>query len=164
MDNSKSLETSRGNANKLPSLLKYITDKGYKKVLNYGCGLYGEKHRGMMKEYGVTLVNFDKYIQWLSNIENIDMNTIECIVCSNVLNVIPRKDEIVEILDFFVKSNKDVYISIYEGSRSNKLNLNSNGYWQRNETRKVFFDKFLKQYGFIREKEFFYLKGGKNGN
>lgn len=164
MDNSKSLETSRGNANKLPSLLKYITDKRYKNVLNYGCGLYGEKHKQMMEKYGIKLTNFDKYIIGINYISDINMKEIDCIVCSNVLNVIPREEEIVEILDFFVKSNKDIYISIYEGSRSNKLNLNSNGYWQRNETRKVFFDKFLKQYGFIREKEFFYLKGGKYGN
>lgn len=161
MDNSKSLETSRGNSNKLPSLLQHMKEKEYKNILNYGCGLYGEKHKQMMEECGIKLTNFDRYIMGINYISDINMEEIDCIVCSNVLNVIPKEKEIIGIIDFFVKSNKDVYISIYEGNKCNKLILNSNGYWQRNETKKVFFDKFLKQHGFIREKEFFYLKGGK---
>ena len=160
MDNSKSLETSRGNSNKLPSLLQYMKDKEYKNILNYGCGLYGDRHKEMMQQYGIKLINFDKYIMGINYISDINMEEIDCIICSNVLNVILDEKEISDIIDFFIKSNKDVYISIYEGNSSNKLTLNSKGYWQRNETKKVFFNKFLKTYGFIRKGNFFLLKRG----
>lgn len=161
MNNEKSLETSRGNSNKLPSLLQYMKEKEYKNILNYGCGLYGEKHKQMMEKYGIKLINFDKYIMGINYISDINMEEVDCIICSNVLNVIPDEEEIIGVIDFFVKSNKDVYISIYEGNKCNKLILNSKGYWQRNETKKVFFDKFLKRYGFTREGNFFLLKGGR---
>lgn len=159
MNNEKSLETSRGNSNKLPSLLQHMKNREYKNVLNYGCGLYGDKHKEMMEEHDIHLVNFDKYIMGINYISDIDMREIDCIICSNVLNVIPDEEEIVSAIDFFVKSNKDIYISIYEGNKSNKLTLNSKGYWQRNETRKVFYNKFLHKYGFVREGNFFVLKG-----
>lgn len=159
MNNEKSLETSRGNANKLPSLLQHMKGKEYRNILNYGCGLYGDKHKEMMEEHNIYLVNFDKYIVGINCISDINMEEIDCIVCSNVLNVIPDEEEIVSAIDFFVKSNKDIYISIYEGNKSNKLTLNSKGYWQRNETRKVFYNKFLHKYGFVREGNFFVLKG-----
>lgn len=161
MNNEKSLETSRGNSNKLPSLLQHMKNREYKNILNYGCGLYGDKHKEMMEEYDIHLVNFDKYIVGINYISEINMKEIDCIVCSNVLNVIPNEEEIVDVINFFVKSGKDVYVSIYEGNRSNELILNSKGYWQRNETRKVFYNKFLARYGFIREGNFFILKGGK---
>lgn len=157
MDNSKSLLTSRGNAKKLPALLEYLKNKEYKNILNFGCGMYGEAHKKELEKYSIKLINYDKYIHNIEVLNNLDFSKMDCIICSNVLNVIPDTKEIISILEFFKSKNKPVYISIYEGDKSNLVKINKNGCYQRNETKKIFYEKFLKNYGYTKENKFFKL-------
>lgn len=156
MTNEKSLLTSRGNSNRLPALMEYLKDKDFKNILNFGCGMFAEGHAKEMKQYNINLVNYDKYIHGEEFLETLDMNKIDVIICSNVLNVIPDDIEITKILEWFKKQGKPIYISIYEGDRKNKITLNKNGCYQRNETKKVFYEKFLKD-DYKKEKGFFKL-------
>lgn len=163
MDNSKSLETSRGNSNRLPSLLKNMIGCGHKTILNYGSGLYGDLHKSELEKHGITLINYDKYIEGINDLSKIDLSKIDAVVCSNVLNVIPDDEEICFEINNILKLNKTTYITIYEGNRSNNTTLNSKGYWQRNETKSYFYDKFLKRYNFDKTSKYF-VKEIKEGN
>lgn len=139
--NDKSLLTSNGNANKLPYLLKYLKDTK-QTILNYGCGKYYKKHKEM---FGNNLLNYDKYIPEINIIPN--DNDFEIVVCSNVLNVIQDNKEIQDILNYFdTLKGKKIYITIYEGDKSNIEKITTIGTYQKNKPLKDWNDFWNREY------------------
>lgn len=126
--NNKSLLTSNGNSNKLPYLLKKLL--GTKEnILNYGSGKYYLKHKNM---FGDNLINYDKYVNEINSLPSED--NFDIVVCSNVLNVIQDDTEIQNILDYFdALKGKKIYITIYEGDKSNIGKTTKLGTYQKNK-------------------------------
>lgn len=149
--NSKSLLTSNGNSNRLPYLLKYL--KGTESIiLNYGAGKHYKKHTEM---FGSNLINYDKYVNEINIIPN--NNEFDIVICSNVLNVIKDDMEIKNILDYFdTLKGKKIYITVYEGDKSNIGKTTKLGTYQKNKPLKYWnylWDRGYKKIGKIAYKE-----------
>ncbi|MGL5088759.1 MAG: hypothetical protein ACRC0Y_08930 [Fusobacteriaceae bacterium] len=129
---SNSVATSLGNIGKLPSGLKKLATKGFKKVFNYGAGLGHKFHQQAILELGyeMELVNFDPFIPEISTIPNLE--GCEVITCNNVLNVI-KDDAILEnVLNELESFGLAVHITIYEGNKSGDGKLTNKNTYQRN--------------------------------
>lgn len=126
--NNKSLLTSNGNSNRLPYLLKVLLETK-ENILNYGAGKHYLKHKNM---FGDNLINYDKYISEINSLPSKD--DFDIVVCSNVLNVIQDDTEIQSILNYFdTLKGKKVYITIYEGDKSNIGKTTKLGTYQKNK-------------------------------
>lgn len=136
--------TSLGNINKLPTGLQKMVKLGYKKVLNFGCGLGYINHTAMLKEQ-IELINYDPYIKEISEIK--DTENIDAVVCNNVLNVIEDNQILINVIETLISFNKTVHITIYEGDRTGTGRKTTKGTYQRNTKSKDY--EILSKYGFI---------------
>lgn len=119
---------------RLPKLLKWIGENtGHNTILNYGAGLHYKYHAEHMKnEYGAEVESYDPNIQEINIIPD---KPYDCIVCSNVFNIIPEDEEINKILDRFDEMNKKgakIYISIFVGQGTGIGKITTIGTYQRN--------------------------------
>ena len=130
-DNSISLLTSNGNSNRLPYLLKELNGSS-ETILNFGSGKHYKNHEAM---FDGTLISFDAYVEEINELPSGDK--FDIVVCSNVLNVIPDDTEIENILNYFDSlEGKKIYISVYEGDKSNVGKITKIGTYQSNRALK----------------------------
>lgn len=146
--NNNELKTSLGNINKIPRGLNLIYQAGYKRAINYGCGLGYENHTkhfcGLMD-----LINYDPFIKGISMKPNSNFHNRkkpDVVVCNNVLNVIEDDKIINEVLDDLESYGLPVYITIYEGNGSGVGAKTKTGTYQRNMKTKEY--KVLKERGY----------------
>ena len=130
--NNKSLLTSNGNANKLPSLLNTFKELNNLGVyLNYGAGKHYKKHE---QWFGGNLISYDPYVEEINTLPQV--GTFSAVLCSNVLNVIESDEELNKTLDYFDELSKKyvtIFITIYEGDRSGIGKKTKLGTYQRNK-------------------------------
>lgn len=145
------LKTSYGNIDKLPRAIHTVEALGFKKVVNYGCGLGGFVHKEMLKGR-VELINYEPFIEELSNKPAFDVEA-DAVICNCVLNVI-ESDEIIEsILDDFDRyheQGKTIIITIYEGDRTGNKRVMSGGTYQRNTKEREY--EMIAKRGYILKK------------
>ncbi len=138
------------NAKKLPVGLShaanYISDGDV--LLDYGCGRY-RNGKDFVESLGAYYSGFDPF--HASVAQNalaqilIEQNSIDVIVCSNVLNVLPEDvlvdDAIKLFIELLVGGAKVVVISIYEGDRTGLGRLTGRDRYQRNELTSAYKEK-----------------------
>ena len=129
----------------MPSNTKFLFD--------YGCGRY-KNNEEFCKNKGIKWFGYDPY--WKDDNQNEEIldyvnnyySKFDCIVCSNVLNVIDDLETIYNILIFLsnIGHSKTTYIfSCYSGNKSGIGKITKRDCWQRNEKIKIWEER-LKEY------------------
>lgn len=124
------LRTSLGNINKIPRGLSIISKLGYKRVINFGCGLGYIYHTDYFKD-SLELINYDPNIPNVSSKPTKDIKA-DAVVCNNVLNVIEDDNILFQVLYDLESYNIPIYITIYEGNRSGVSKVTKANTFQRN--------------------------------
>ena len=122
---------------------RYVPD-GARSVLDYGCGRFGGgTARKKCEARGISWSGYDPY--WKTPEENAavlkaaEENPPDCVVCSNVLNVIDDIRTVSETVCACLRLGKHgtVIFSVYEGDGSGRGRETKPGCWQRNEPKAV---------------------------
>lgn len=132
------------NFGKPNAVYKYIPNNT-KILFDYGCGKYSNNENHCL-EKGIEWFGYDPY--WKddeSNEETLEYvnnhyDMIDCVVCSNVLNVIKEIEVIENILIFLsnVGHKETMYLfSCYSGNKSGIGKESKKDCWQRNEKNKI---------------------------
>ena len=142
--------SSNTSINKVSKIYTNMDFKENSFILDYGCGKYDTSIE-YMKNKNCVVLPFDKYNRDNSinnqSLKYCENNKIDYIVCSNVLNVIKEEeiiDDILKHIHTLSKDNTIVYISVYEGNKTNIGIPTSKGY-QRNEPYKNYL-KYIEKY------------------
>jgi hypothetical protein len=112
-------------------------------ILDIGCGKYFEDIRRFANVcYGATVFGYDPYnlsakrnAQSLKNVLMCHNRAVDMVICANVLNVLDRWEDIVDIVDFAAACTSIdgcALFQIYEGDRSGIGKETTKG-WQRNQ-------------------------------
>lgn len=132
-----SAKTSIATLNRIYKLLPEMEYEENSIILDYGCGKYN-KNRDCAIQNNFTWLGYDPYNR--SEEENnrtlqfVKTVSPDIIVCSNVLNVIKEDSAIMNVLNQIYNcaaDDTDIYITIYEGNKSDIGVETSKGY-QRN--------------------------------
>jgi len=101
-------------------------------VLDYGCGKY-DNGKEFCNEMGIDWFGYDPYNR--SDEENKEALTIipNCILCSNVLNVIDSDEVVQQIVDDITGTELPYFFTIYDGDKSGKGGQSKEDCYQRNE-------------------------------
>lgn len=132
---------------------KYIPDNT-KILFDYGCGRYSNNEYFCL-EKRIKWFGYDPY--WKDDKQNEETleyinnyySTIDCVVCSNVLNVIDNIDVIYNILIFLSNTghcDTKYIFSCYSGNKSGIGKETKKDCWQRNEKIKVWIERFEKYF------------------
>lgn len=146
------LATSFGNIAKVPTGLNRAVEMGFKKVLNFGCGLGYKFHAEALKGK-IELINYDPYIPEVAGPVSVPFDT-EAVFCNNVLNVIEDIEDIKKALEQMKAPGLPVYITIYEGDKTGAGRVTSRGTYQRNQKARDYI--VLKEAGFTFKKGMWY--------
>lgn len=124
----------------LNRIYKLLPDMGYEEnsiILDYGCGKY-DKNKDHAVQNKFMWFGYDPYNR--SEEENnktsqfMKVTEPDIIICSNVLNVIKEDSAMINVLNQiynYSSDDTDIYITIYEGNKSDVGAETSKGY-QRN--------------------------------
>ena len=107
-------------------------------VFDYGCGKY-DNNKIYCEDLGIEWVGYDKY--WKDDntiLQYVEENKerLDCIICSNVLNVINDDETIYNIIEYLkslAQKNTILIFSCYSGNKSNIGCETKKDCWQRNE-------------------------------
>lgn len=132
MQKYSSKDTSINVVNKIYKVMNF---DGVKTILDYGGGKY-DSNKEYMLQKGCEVYVYDKYNRDAKHnqevVDKMRKDTPDCIVCSNVLNVIFEDEVITDILnDIKSFGSKRIIFAIYEGDKSGIGKETSKG-WQRN--------------------------------
>lgn len=107
-------------------------------VFDYGCGKYTSHIEDFLDEqfggdfYGYDKFNQDEHINRAAK-QAIADHWCDCVVCSNVLNVIMEECIIGDIVNEIVASGLLYFVTVYEGDRSGTGRATKEDCYQRNE-------------------------------
>lgn len=129
------------NSSKLPTVYKKVDFHAMAtcfglSVLDYGCGKFNNGKEFLEEEYGIDWFGYDPYNRTAE--ENREALTIipNCILCSNVLNVIDNEEVIQQIVDDITGTELPYFFTIYEGNGSGVGCPTKGDCYQRNEKTK----------------------------
>lgn len=130
-EQSKTINTS---LKQVPAQVKIIDWSKHKKdmTLDYGAGRHPKLVQEYLKKEGVKWV--ESYDPYNSEISTKPEGEFDVILCSNVLNVIARENDLEDLIaDLSHKLHEDgtAYVQVYTGDRSGKAGETTRG-WQRN--------------------------------
>lgn len=120
------------------------------RILDFGGGKYDTNTDFMKEKYNAHVYVYDKYNRDGRHNERViaEMRQCapDCIVCSNVLNVIMEDEVIDEILaDIASFHAATIYISVYEGDKTGIGKETTKG-WQRNQKACAYEDAIRKHF------------------
>ena len=126
------------NSVKLPSVYNKIdfSKFGDLQVLDYGCGKF-DNTKHFIENIGGSWYGYDPYNR--TEAENMECKDrwFNCIICSNVLNVLSDTrlvyDVLRNIFDYIWYSRQKVFITVYEGDKSGVGKMTKDDCYQRNE-------------------------------
>ena len=119
----------------------YYLPQNTKIVFDYGCGRYNN-NKIYCETNNIKWIGYDPYWKPVKDnrysLSYVKKHTqkIDCIVCSNVLNVIDSLEEIISIIEdiySFSNLNTTIIFSLYKGNGSGIGKITKNDCWQRNE-------------------------------
>lgn len=150
------------NSTKLPAIYNKIDFSKFVDgvfVLDYGCGKFNNA-KDYINSINGTWNGYDPYNR-TDEENNLALNNFSnCIICSNVLNVLFGSDAIFEIVRYIYtriqKSPQTVFISIYEGNKSGVGKITKKDCYQRNEK----INNYLKYFDEVFGKNVFTIKKG----
>ena len=129
---------------KLPSVYSKVQFVPYSTVLDYGCGKYTNHIYKRVREQNCRYIPYDPYnlpnSQWPNEV-------VRYAGCSNVLNVIDDIDEIKRIIKELCNIALTVYITVYEGNKSEIGRVTKKDCYQRNNKLK-FYVNLIKELGY----------------
>ena len=125
-----------------------------KMIFDYGCGRF-KNNKDYCENKGIEWYGYDPY--WKEDIENqkvlsfIEKNKdkLDCIVCSNVLNVIDNNEEVEKIISYLANisnSNTIVVFSCYRGDGTSIGKETKKDCWQRNEKPQIWKKRLSKYF------------------
>lgn len=148
---------------------KYIKEDT-QSIFDYGCGRFND-NKEWCEDKGIKWLGYDPY--WLDeetnddNLTNVELNGVDCIICSNVLNVIDNLDVIEDILkevSSLAKENTLVIFSCYKGDNSGIGRETKKDCWQRNENYKYWMPRLGKYFEITKRDDDVYICISKNSN
>lgn len=128
-----------------------------KTILDYGCGKYSN-NENWCKEHNIVWYGYDPY--WRddsfneTNLAHFENNGVDCVICSNVLNVIDDDKEVIRILKYIKKhisNNTIVIFSCYRGDANNIGKSTKDDCWQRNEKPSIWYERISLYFDIIRK-------------
>lgn len=150
------------NSKKLPAVYKKINFSKFKNnfsVLDYGCGKFNNA-KDYINSINGKWFGYDPYNRTEAE-NNIALSSnSNCIICSNVLNVLFDYEAILNVVrDIYtqVKKNQSaVFITVYEGNKSGYGRITKKDCYQRNEL----LINYLKYFDKIFGDNYFVIKKG----
>lgn len=126
------------NSTKLPAVYNKIDWSKFSgiKMIDYGCGKFNNA-KEFINSIGGRWYGYDPYNR--TEAENIACRGewFNCIVCSNVLNVLSDTKLVYDVLrkiaDYIFYTSQKVFITVYEGDKSGVGKMTKDDCYQRNE-------------------------------
>lgn len=127
------------NSNKLPAIYNKIDFSKFGNrfnILDYGCGKFNNG-RDYIDSLGGNWWGYDPFNRTETQNMLCYSNYYDCIICSNVLNVIADNRIIYYILnrisDFIVYRKQAIFVTVYEGDKSGVGKITKKDCYQRNQ-------------------------------
>ena len=126
--------------NQVPKLHKYLVNANLispgMEILDFGSGRYvsGAKY---LTQYGIFCTRYDPYKLPESRNSMALSKNYDAVLCSNVLNVIPTKLELLSAFDLATSLSKRGYFSIYEGDKTNVPRATKCGFQWNTKTKEM---------------------------
>ena len=161
---SKNTCTHFGKKNKAYQFISQET----KSILDYGCGKYDDNEK-YCKDLGITWMGYDPY--WRdetfneTNLKYVKKYGVDCIICSNVLNVIDDLQTINDILNKIndlANNNTTIIFSCYKGNGKGIGKETKKDCWQRNENCKIWIPRLEQFFNVIKRDDDVYICSKKN--
>lgn len=150
------------NSTKLPAIYNKIDFSKFRNgfnILNYGCGKFNNG-RDYIDSLGGNWWGYDPFNRTEAQNMLCYSNYYDCIICSNVLNVIADNKIIYYILnrisDFTVYRKQAIFVTVYEGDKSGIGRITKKDCYQRNQV----LSDYLKYFNSVFATNDFVIKKG----
>ena len=141
------------NSSKLPAIYKKIDFSKFENsvsILDYGCGKFNNT-KDYINSIGGKWFGFDPYNRDEEENKLALDSFSNCIICSNVLNVLFDSEAIFDIVKYIYarikKSPQGAFIAVYEGNKSGHGKVTKKDCYQRNERTEEYLKYFDEVFG-----------------